>query len=230
MKVIFSSDSNPLYKDFLPYVTAAWKRLDFDVHFVEVTENSEFYVPQIPIENQSQIIRVLLPSLYPEDSFITSDIDMLPISSEYFSQAKKLLKNDDQIINLSADAYETSQRRHPICYWLAKGKTFSKITGIRDIKDLKNTMTEWYSKGLSWDTDEKIFSGLVLDKSSSEQINFVGYQRGWQQGIASRRIDRCSWNINKQALENNFYIDSHMVRPLKENLVWLEPIFKTLGL
>jgi len=229
MKAIFSSDNNPLYKDFLPYVEAAWERIGLEPFFIEVSEKSEFYVPDIPIGNQAQIIRVLLPALYPQENFITSDIDMLPMSIDYFSHASKLLKNNE-IINLSADAYNQLELRHPICYWLASGETFSKITSVRDVKDVKDAMKDWYSKGYNWDTDEKIFSKLVIEKSNKNEVNFVGYQRGWQQGIATRRLDRSNWVINKKALESNFYIDSHMVRPLSENLLWLNPIFKTLGL
>ena len=58
IKAIFSSDSNPLYKDFLPYVSSAWKRVGYDPFFIEVSEKSEFYVREIPIGNQAQMIKI----------------------------------------------------------------------------------------------------------------------------------------------------------------------------
>lgn len=229
INAIFSSDNIPLYKDFEPYVSLAWKKIGINPFYVNVSEKSDFYTDKVPIGNQAQIIRVLLPALYPEEIFITADIDMLPMSKNYFIDSVNLIKYDNEIINLSADAYDNN-KKYPICYWISKGKNFKLITGVRDVKDVKNLMEEWYSCGYGWNTDEECFSRAVNNAVDKGLIKFTGYNRGWPGGLASKRIDRANWNYDIKLIENNHYIDSHMVRPLHDNFKKLKPMFNALDL
>jgi len=226
--VIFSSNENPLYFDFVEPVTRAWENLGFEVH-AEILNDSKCYLSheEIPVSNQAQMIRVLAPSLYPEKTFLVSDVDMLPLSGEYFKHAVSLLK-DNEIINVSADAYP-SQLRLPICYFIGKGSTFSKITGVTNPDDIPKIMRKWWSQGHGWASDEICFTLEILESVKRGEVEFTGYSRGWTHGRADFRIDRDLWLYDKDALSRGNYIDSHMLRPLRNNKENLIPLFQSVG-
>lgn len=227
INAIYSSDNNPLYKDFEPYVNLAWKRIDINPVYINISEKSEFFSPKVPLSTQSQLIRILYPSLFPEETFIISDIDMLPISKSYFKKYSSNINCND-IINLSSDAYDPKEKYYPMCYWVSKGKNFKKITGVRDAKDIPVIMEHWNSFGLGWNTDERYFSKLVNDFYNKKEINLILHKRGWKNDIAIKRIDRMRWSYDLNLLNQDYYIDAHMLRPLKENINGLQPIFNAL--
>ena len=227
INAIYSSDDNPLYKDFEPYVNRAWKRIGINPIYININSSSEFYSAKVPTGAQSQIIRVLYPALFPDQMFITSDIDMLPLSKSYFVDSVNLISSGNEILNLTADAYDYKDKVYPICYWVSKGNNFRKVTGIRDIKDVLNIMEDWYALGYGWNTDERCFSGLV---NNCSEVNFKPIDRGWDGSIASRRIDRINWKYDSNLLNQDYYIDSHLVRPLLQNFEKLKPLFDFLGI
>lgn len=226
---IFSSDANELYSNFVQPVTSAWKNLGFDVLVVQVTSDDCYVDPlEIPLGNQAQMIRMLLPALYPELKFITTDVDMLPLSGEYFSKACDLVKSDNEIINISADAYP-QQVRLPVCYFMGYGSAFSKVTGVKNRSDISDVMKAWWSKGQGWDTDELSFTKMAMEASNNGLVSLKGYARGWTHGMAHNRIDRACWIYDKDLLDKGQYIDSHMLRPLQSYRANLLPLFESIG-
>jgi hypothetical protein len=235
--VFFSSDRNPFYSDFAPYVKKAWESFGFEVHYNIVDEQYNFAKPEvIPYGNQSQICRVLLPALYPDRVCITADIDMLPLSKDYFLNSLSILTNkeDNIILSLSSDAYNNldskSFKRHPICYLAGFGQTFSKVTKITNKEQISDVMLEWWNKGYGWDTDEMCFSSDLYDLISSNKICLKEFNRGWINGMANLRIDRANWTYDLDKLNKNNYIDSHMLRPLSRFQKELNPLFHSISI
>jgi len=226
--VIFSSNDNPLYSDFVEPVTKAWQNLGFEVH-AEILTDVKCFVPheEIPAGNQAQMIRAILPALYPEKVFLLSDVDMLPLNSTYFQKAVELL-NDNEIVNVSADAYP-GQLRLPICYFIGKGSTFSRVTGVNTVDDISAVMRRWWSQGHGWASDEICFTAELAESVKSGKVRFTGYARGWTQGRAHHRIDRDIWVYDRDALSAGAYLDSHMLRPLTSNIEHLAPLFQSVG-
>ncbi len=235
--VFFASDTNPMYKDFEPYVTKAWESFGFEVNYTLIDSNNYFVDPSIiPFGNQSQICRVLLPALYPNRICITSDIDMIPLSKQYFKNGINLLNNQEskEILSLSADAYNNNStnfyKRHPICYLAGYGSTFSIVTKVKSYEDISQVMKEWWMKKHGWDTDEICFSTNLYSCIALDKISLIEQNRGWGNGIAKLRIDRANWNYNIQDLNNNKYIDSHMLRPLSSFKETLDPLFNSISI
>jgi hypothetical protein len=226
---ILSSDTNELYSDFVEPVTSAWKNLGFDVLAAQITSDDCYADPsEIPLGNQAQMIRMLLPALYPEIKFITTDVDMLPLSGEYFHKACDLVKSNDEVINISADAYP-QQKRMPVCYFIGYGSAFSKVTGVKTKSDISDVMKAWWSEGQGWGTDELSFSKMAMEANNKGKISLKGYSRGWRHGIANGRIDRSAWNYDLINLAEGRYIDSHMLRPLEKHREYLVPLFHHVG-
>lgn len=224
---IFSTNEHELYLPFVEPVSRAWENLGFEPLCVNTSEQKFVSPDEIPTGNQAQMIRVLLPALYPERMFIVSDIDMLPLNASYFHKISELPK-DNQIVNVSADAYR-GQKRFPICYFVGKGSTFSTITGVKNRDDISKVMKSWWSQGKGWDTDELCFTSEIFECLGRGSIDFAGYERGWTQGRAHYRIDRDFWVYDGDALSQGKYIDSHMLRPFSTNRHHLAPLFDSIG-
>ncbi|UCC20629.1 MAG: hypothetical protein JSV62_04895 [Promethearchaeota archaeon] len=229
--VFFSSDKNTFYSDFSPYVIEAWESFGFEVNYCIIDENNYFVEPDIiPFGNQAQICRVLLPALYPDRICLTSDIDMLPLSRNYFlSSLQQINKNDKNVIlSLSSDAYNSwvkSYKRHPICYLAGFGEAFSVVSKVKSKKEISSVMLEWWNEKHGWNTDEICFSMNLYNAIKSNEIILKENLRGWNNGIANFRIDRDKWNYDYHKLLNNHYIDSHMLRPLQKYKNELKPLF-----
>ena len=224
---IFSTNNHELYLPFVEPVSRAWENLGFEPLCVNTSEKPFLPEEEITSGNQAQMVRVLLPALQPERTFIVTDIDMLPLSREYFQKAA-ILPKENQIVNVSADAYQGHQRL-PICYFIGKGSTFSAITGVKTLEDISRVMRKWWSQGKGWETDELCFTAEIVERMESGDIEFAGYSRGWTQGRAHYRIDRDVWVYDRDALNQGKYIDSHMLRPLTSNKQHLLPLFESVG-
>lgn len=227
--VIFSSDSGELYRPFVEPVTAAWQNMGFDV-ICEIVDNDNHYVDSdlIPYGNQSQMLRVLVPALYPDRKFVVADVDMLPLNRFYFHRVVELVDSSKKIVNVSADAYP-NQVRLPMCYFAGSGDAFSAVTGVTNREDIGRVMTEWWSEGKGWETDELCFTRSLVESNSVGKVEMSLYTRGWVQGMAVGRIDRGAWRYDPIALSSGEYIDSHMLRPLDKYREHLKPLFESVG-
>jgi hypothetical protein len=224
---IFSTNNHELYLPFMEPVSRAWENLGFEPMCVNTSEKPLVDDSEIPVGNQAQMVRVLMPALYPERMFIVSDIDMLPLSADYF-QNLSVLPKENEIVNVSADAYQ-GQKRLPICYFAGMGSTFSAITGIKTHEDIVNVMRKWWKQNKGWETDEICFTAEIIECLNEGKVKFSGYARGWTHGRANFRIDRDFWSYDKDALMQGKYIDSHMLRPLNANRQRLVPLFESVG-
>lgn len=221
---IVSSDTNPMYYDFWPIVRKLWSShigiKPIFVYFSDKNSVEEYedciiheYKPIDGVDTgfQSQLVRMFITKFYPEHVCLTSDIDMLPLSKEYFNTITLEYDENDMVI-LSADAYPNINR-YPICYNAAKGNTFNEILDL-------NCTFEEYVKRLSsynwgWDTDELYFGMKVNEFKYQNRIKKLN--RGWSLGIANSRIDRVRWGYVKNKLQKGDYIDSHSLRPYSKH-------------
>lgn len=228
--IIFSTDTNPLYSQFKEPISKAWINLGFEPVCLSLDESNCFADPEkIPLGNQAQIIRVLYPSLFPNEKFIVSDIDMLPLNSEYFNLISQEVTDTKTLVNASADAYPQFQEKFPMCYYAGYGEVFSEITGIKSKDDIGRVMTEWFAKGNGWNTDEVCFFQNLKAALPKSNLTVKLFKRGWTQGRAHSRIDRDIWHYDSEALSQHKYIDSHLLRPFDRNIEYLRPLFESVG-
>ena len=214
--VILASDENPYYSDFSEIVIKAWEKMGFEVDYTVINDKNK-YAPDsiIPYGNQAQICRVLLPYKYPDRICITSDIDMMPLSEDYFTQALKAIESKNDFTSLSSDAHMGNSffTRHPICYLAGHGSTFSKITGVTNIATMEKKMIDWWNEGHGWNTDEMCFSADLSEAVDDNNLTLHNQNRGWRNGMARKRLDRSNWAFSHEVLASDGYIDAHMPRP-----------------
>lgn len=223
---IVSADNESSYIEFWPYVSRLWNDLvgikpvlvficdrndyvenkNYDLHFIKKNK-------YLPISTQSQISRMFATQYYKEKTCITSDIDMLPLSPHYFSDSIKEICSDNIAIMTSDAPSSLSRNRFPICYNAAKGKVFIEILKL-------SHSFEEYCKNLSkfnwgWDTDELFFGRMINKWNNKKKISFL--KRGFNNTIATRRIDRKNWNYSLSEIKGGHFIDCHCPRNFPRN-------------
>lgn len=234
-RAIVSTDTNPTYIEFWPIVARAWKELigvqptlaliaPADVVVDETVGDVIRFepLPGIPTALQAQVIRLLLPALFPDDGCVISDIDMIPINKKYFIDSVQNAP-DNAFVVYRNKAYDAHAHRYPMCYNAARGSVFSEIFHITSREEIPDKIKQWHALNLGWATDE-----LVLYRSLAQwpqqKTRIVRLNHG-----VERRIDRIDWNFDCTAATRKFYIDAHCLRPYHVYKKEIDTLLLALG-
>jgi hypothetical protein len=223
---VVGSDDNPLYLDFWPLVSKVWKNNigvtpvlglisneDSDITETEYGLIKKFKkIDAISSSLQSQIVRLFLTKILNGYSLI-SDIDMLPLSKDYFLKNAERINNNNIIVYSSDNPECIQNEMYPMCYILAHTNTYSKIFDLNlSWEDFCYFLND---KKQGWYTDQKyIYEKINQFKNSKNDVILL--DRGWN-GIASRRIDRAFWSYYPDKVKEGYYIDSHLLRPYNQH-------------
>ena len=228
-KVIMSCDDNPYYLEFWPLVAKVWReRIGYEpvlVHVGETQVSDEHgqVVSIKPDENyqihtQAQLARLWYPQFEPDTLWITSDIDMFPISKSYWTES---VNDEYDWCNLNTNL----KNYFPICYNIATGKNFKTILDteesfsdfMEDVTSSFNEETKHTPENLdgepmeSWGLDEQFISMVVSSyRDSGGKVGQPKRPDGFYNG---RRLDRVKWNLEIDKVTNDWYIDCHSLRP-----------------
>jgi hypothetical protein len=218
-RVILATDSNPAYIEFWPIVAKAWRERIGIKPTLALIANNDVQVdetlgdvirfepiPGIPTSLQAQAIRLLLPAYFPDDCCIISDIDMIPLSRDYFVNSVTDLP-DDAFIVYRDRAYGENDARYPMCYVAAKGSVFKDIFNVDSINDISSIIKVWHSLGLGWSTDELVLH-MYLRNWPLYRTNCIKLGHS-----VEKRIDRGLWKYDFELLSGGGYIDAHCPRP-----------------
>jgi len=225
--VIHSSDSNPYYLDFWPLVSRVWKQvfnlepvlLYIDAnHDVQIDETYGKVFKFKPIDGipkylQCLWIRYWWPSQMPNSISMISDIDMFPLSKNYFINQIMLIP-DDKYVHLNP-----YHENIPSCYHIAKGYIFKSVLGLHE--SWKDSISHVYSLNIGvshstvaeknmthWGADEKYASDKI--RSYHTPSIFIFLKR------TLHRIDRSNWSYDARNIKNGLYADSHSIRPYSD--------------
>jgi len=237
--VILGSDTNPLYLDFWPIVSKIWREI-FNITPVLgliSDHNSNFIddkygiiktfkaVDNIQHSLQSQLVRLYLTTQL-KGNLLISDIDMIPLSKQYFIDDLEQYDNTKLHV-MSADNNEClTNKEYPMCYILANNKTFN---------DCLNINTNWtdfiislHNYNYGWTTDQRYLFTKINEYKTLYEDKVLLQNRGWVNGIASRRIDRANWQYEPQKVQCRHYIDSHLLRPYSEHKTAINNLINNL--
>lgn len=235
-RVILASNNHSFYLPFWPIVARGWlklgikptlaligtKNLVVDESIGDVIRFEP--LPGVPDGFYAQAIRLLMPSLFPDEACILSDIDMLPLSKIYFCNVTQHFPEDSFIV-FNDKAYGAKANQYPICYNLAKGSVFQEIFGAHTLEQIPDTIREWYAMNIGWITDEKVLYGFLhLWKNKGNRLKLLGYQAGKQ------RIDRSKWYFDPILLAAGYYVDSHMLRPYERYRFHIDSLLEKIGI
>lgn len=236
-RVILSTDINPLYHEFIPLVTRAWRQIVGVIPTVAIIATVQEAnriaescaqiirfdpIPEIPTSLYAQVVRLLLPALFADDGCIVSDIDMLPLSKNYFIDSVAGIPADHFIIYRDC-AYISGANRYPMCYIVGKGSTFKDIFHIVSVAQIPEIVKRWYSLGLGWHTDELLLYWYINHWHEKNRITKLGH-------AVKPRIDRSNWVYDEKLINTDYYIDAHMPRPLHQHQYAINLLAKSIGI
>jgi hypothetical protein len=232
---IVSTDGNNLYDGFWDLINPIWsKHIGIKPILVKIsdkdliTDNGDHIIHEIKkidgIDTglQSQISRMYVTKFYEEKICLTSDIDMIPLSKNYFNENIDQYDQESLLI-FTSNGYNGVDR-YPICYNAGKGKLFSKILEIND--SFEDYCNKLLSFGWGWETDELYF-GLMI-KKYLDQNNIIKLNRSWFNDSESTRIDRSNWSYNPEKVKSGEYIDSHSLRPYSQHKTEIDKLINKL--
>lgn len=235
-RVIVSTDTNPMYLDFWPIVAKAWTQITgikptlalIAPHGTPINDTIGDVIRFDPIPGisnalYSQVIRLLLPVFFENDVCLISDIDMIPLSKDYFVQTVADLPENSFVVYRDR-AYEHEPYRYPMCYNAAKGKIFKEIFNVQDVNQIPSIVTQWNNLHWGWQTDEMILS-LSLRKWHGFNSHCIRLGHS-----VTNRVDRSDWQYNINLLKAGHYIDCHSVRPYSLHKKAIDTLLEVVGI
>lgn len=178
--------------------------------------------------------------LFLEDTIIIMGIDQLPLSKDFLVNKIKDI-DDEAYVMLIADAYDgpdvwqktplnKMKGRFPTAYHIAKGKRFKEIyqfeeTFEKEIVKIDNYPNLHYIQHGNlhkWGIDES-YASHKLREYYQKNYNANIVSLNLMKELKERRIDRFKLPDVftpevKEKINNGYYIESHLPRPLNENL------------
>ena len=237
-KIIHASDDKDFYLDFWPIVSKIWKlKFNFEpvlLYFGNQNPSDQYgtvvrmpLIKDVPVNTLCQISRYWIPVTDKDAVWMTSDIDMLPISKHYFDGFIADVP-DDKWLSLNSDPKENFPYiNYLCCYNVARGSTFKEVLNLPEsfeefvnIGFWKGDSNSVYTpNGLSegmpyWSADEAWSSGRINNFYDQSRIVRRFRECGPHR---CRRIDRLDWRWNeKEVLKENYY-DCHAIRPYRNH-------------
>jgi len=222
---IMSVDENPYYSEMWDSVACVWRnRMDITPLLVKITndKNIENGIVKLPIIEvvdtsvQAQLARFWFASTLKNSICITTDIDIFPISKEYFIGQISAIPNS-KYIHLNP-IYPQNDEEHlqlPACYHVASGDTFKEMLNIPDKwEDFVHQVLKYCENkscrcGNSkyWFADEVYTRDVLYTKL--EDVHLLPREKGYWY----RRINRSDWSYDQDLLKGDYYIDAHSIRP-----------------
>lgn len=249
--VLTSCNLNNYYLNLYPYVYKIWKeRFGLDLHLILISdtipdnliEYEKFIILFKPINKINttyiaQVIRILYPCLFDDLNILITDIDIFPISKEYFLTSIENYPNDKFI------AYTNRYIKNnmiAICYNIANSNIWKKIFNINNVHDINNILILNYNEKYTgtkncegWYLDQQLLYKYIMDykKNNIEQVIFlndidIGYKR--LDGKSANKLLEIKKN-QSCILENiHTYSDFHIIRNYNSNLELFENIIQSI--
>jgi hypothetical protein len=244
---IISTDNNPSYLFLTPITSLCWKKVGYNPIVLHIENDEEKELSCLVKEYESifdyrikkikkvegyrscniaQISRLFAsvdPAFSEDDYLLTSDMDMLPFSSSWFSQ-------QDWTKNIHIfDAEELAYQRHKVCYIGMNKKKWGELFNLKEKcinKQLSEFLNSSLSKNSDWDTGwnlDELYLYEHLVKNGDYLHNSQMIERGQNQyGLRNGRIDRGLWKNTLMQYISSQAIDIHLPRDSYTEQIWTD--------
>jgi len=174
-----------------------------------------------PIENidtsfTSQIIRLFYPCILNyENGIMITDIDMMPMNRNYYTENIQSYSNDKIIYYRENACFNVKEIA--MCYNIATPKIWKEIFNVNSLEDIKTSIKYIHSKNIKWCTDQQTLYDKVFNWSKQTN-NFICLK---ENETKFKRLDRGDdFDISKSSLRNDIkngiYSDYHCKRPMSK--------------
>lgn len=237
MKIDFVLTAGNIHAHFtplFPLIHKVWKeRFNLDCYLILVANEipkslknlSDFIILWEPSNNMldtyiAQVIRILYPCLFENKNILITDLDIFPVSKDYFINS---IKDIDDSCFVCYTERGIKQNMYSICYNIANSKTWRDIFNIKDKDDIKKRLLEWYNINYTgkkncegWYTDQlKLFE--YINNWNDKNKRFVlfkdkelNYKRLHNR---QRNKEEIIKNFDKTLENLKLYSDVHIIKP-----------------
>jgi hypothetical protein len=185
-------------------------------------------LPGMPSSFMAQVIRLLAPSMFPNDICVICDIDLFLLDKTFFS---RYLSNVSDTHFASLNRYPAKMNRMSMCYQIAKGSLFGNLFGCDGrMESILSIIRSWAPMSKNWGTDEQVLTSTLRQWSRNHpnQWHLIHTPNLWGIGFngQSKTISRY-WRNSKydeKLLQQNQYIEFEPPRPLSENMTFVKHV------
>lgn len=236
--VLSSVNLNPEYYFFIPKQIKFWGR--HGIKFIAIlvadylprelypfSSNIILWKRNKNINNVflSQHLRIYYPALLnlPDDELcMITDMDMLPIQKEFYTDGLESFKIDDFIYY-----NDLLENQIIMCYNAAHPKTWAKVFNIFSENDIEKNLNETYQKSYSGIPSGK---GWFIDQEIMYK-NLINYSNLKILKRPIKRLEKWLFNsmFKKKKLSLDFN-DFHCHRSFHKNLIMILTVEKLLGI
>ncbi len=233
-KVIIASNENMKYLSFWPLVKKVWRNMGFDPILIYTSKESVpicddhdvifFNTMEMDTGFVSRNIRMLYPSLFPNEICLISDIDLVPLNQNYFKSTISNLNNNNFVImrnNVNIND------QIPICWNVAKGSIWGEVFKVKNEEQIRSLLIKWYQNTIS-DKTTAWYNDQVMLKFHLDEFEKVNPERVYRLNdnlTKFRRLDRKSYtNTLLSIYRNDSFTDFHMPRPYNKNKILINLI------
>ena len=103
--------------------------------------------PRVSSVFTSQFIRALYAPIVDSDFVLTSDVDMLPLSTKVFDYVLGATGANRDTLSVCRDVLDLGQ--YPICYSLATPRIWSRVTGVASRGDIDSLLVDSFHEANS---------------------------------------------------------------------------------
>ena len=230
---VVACNDNPEYYEFWPVVKSAWENIcNVSVTLVLVAKDIPLFLrewvseivlwkplPLISTAFQAQCIRLFYPAIVEtEGAIIISDMDLIPLSRNYFVNTLESFNRKD-FVNYRNVLAKYSQ--YPICFNAAVSEIWADMFDIYDTEDINIRLREYFLEcggsyagtpgGKGWFCDQTMLWKKV-NSWKSKNKGFVKLLSDKTTG--HKRLNRGDEELlNIENVNVVSYTDFHMPRP-----------------
>jgi hypothetical protein len=238
--VLLSSDLNQRYLDCWPTARRVWSHVvGLEALLILIAAEEEVPadlrddpgvavfppIPGIHTAFQAQCIRLLYPALVPTaGAVLTSDIDMVPLSHDYFHGPARYVPGDhfvayrDELMYLS---------EIPVCYNAAAPRTWGSVFGVESPADVRGVLSSWGAStvydgargGRGWNTDQVILYRTLTERARARRDVWIlrDAYSGWSRLNGSLISAAAPDRLYERGIRKGDYSDYHLLMPLEDH-------------
>jgi hypothetical protein len=243
--VLTAGNLSPHYTPLFPYIHKVWKhRFNLPCYMILISNHIPEYLNEYkdyiilwkPNTDMSdiyvaQVIRILYPALFDNKNVLITDLDIIPVSKDYFT---KTIENYDENKFISYTDRYIDRNMLAVCYNVANSKIWKSLFNINNANDIEKLLLKWYNKQYTgrkncpgWFTDQqklyqitKNFKDLIIFKD--KDINFKRSDNRQRNKIEILK------NFNDYLNNIDKFTDIHVIRPFNKNENYIKKMVNKL--
>lgn len=225
MNVILSSNENPNYWNFTPYVIEAYRCLGYNCTVGLVSWRGKYKPhPFMPEYAQAKLLRFYIATKMEGVNYV-DDIDLFPLSKA-FIEDKVSQRKEGHLLCVGGEVYDYNGC-YPVSQMTAEREVWERLMNPEKLP--WHDWLDWLCKPVVFDecenpyiqprpsehiyfSDEKLIRRLL--KENPVPIHMM--ERGYA-NVLDSTIDRMDWEIDVNKLNAGKYVNAHCQRPFNPN-------------